>query len=244
MEIEVSGAKILYQNSWFCLTETVVNMWIVMAVITVLCFILGRNLKVRPEGKRQIIAEFIVKWVNNLVNSNMGEQFSNYAPLAAAILSMSALCSLSSLFTLFSPTVDLSCEIGWALLVFILITYYKVKTNGVKGYFAAYFKPIPVLMPINVIGEIATPISMAFRHYGNMASGTIISSLIYASLAVASKALFGLLPGVVGELASKVPLLQVGIPAVLSLYFDLFSSVLQAFIFCMLTMINIKTAAE
>ena len=85
---------------------------------------------------------------------------------------------------------------------------------------------------------------MAFRHYGNIASGTIITALIYGALAMASKALFGLIPGAVGQLLSNVPILQVGIPAVMSVYFDLFSSCLQAFIFCMLTMINIRTASE
>ena len=99
-------------------------------------------------------------------------------------------------------------------------------------------------MPINVISEVMTPLSMAFRHFGNVASGSIISMLVYSALGAASAALFGLIPGVVGQVMSGVPLLQIGLPAILSIYFDLFSSCIQAFIFCMLMMINISVAAE
>ena len=97
-----------------------------------------------------------------------------------------------------------------------------------------------VFTPFNILGEIATPVSMAFRHFGNVVSGTVISALVYAALAGASSLLFGWLPGLLGT----IPWLQVGIPAVLSIYFDLFSSCIQAFIFAMLTMLYIANAAE
>ena len=128
--------------------------------------------------------------------------------------------------------------------MFVLITATKIKTNGVGGYLKGYTQPIAVLTPFNIISEIATPISMAFRHFGNIVSGTVISTLIYAALGTASHALFGLLPGVVGDLLSQIPFLSVGIPAVFSLYFDWFSSFMQAFIFCMLTMMYIAAAAD
>jgi F-type H+-transporting ATPase subunit a len=85
---------------------------------------------------------------------------------------------------------------------------------------------------------------MAFRHFGNIASGTVITGLIYAALASLSSAVFSLLPGALGDVMGQIPLLQVGIPAVFSIYFDIFSSLLQAFIFCMLTMMYIGSAAE
>jgi F-type H+-transporting ATPase subunit a len=81
---------------------------------------------------------------------------------------------------------------------------------------------------------------MAFRHFGNVVSGTVISALVYGGLAAVSNLLFGWLPGILG----KIPFLQVGIPAVLSIYFDLFSSCMQAFIFAMLTMLYISGAAS
>lgn len=97
---------------------------------------------------------------------------------------------------------------------------------------------------MNIIGEMATPVSMAFRMFGNVASGSIISTLVYAGLAWLNQAVFGWLPGVLGDMAAELPILQLGIPAILSIYFDVFSGVLQAFIFCMLTMLYIASAAE
>ncbi|MBP3900885.1 MAG: F0F1 ATP synthase subunit A, partial [Blautia sp.] len=91
--------------------------------------------------------------------------------------------------------------------------------------------------------EIATPISMACRHFGNILSGVVINGLVYAALALASSALLGLIPGAVGDVLSKIPILDVGVPAVLSVYFDWFSGIMQAFIFCMLTTLYIANAA-
>ena len=100
------------------------------------------------------------------------------------------------------------------------------------------------MTPFNILSDVATPISMACRHFGNILSGVVISGLIYASLAIASSALFGLIPGVVGDFLSNIPILQVGIPAIVGFYFDWFSSAMQAFIFTMLTIMYIANAAE
>ena len=112
------------------------------------------------------------------------------------------------------------------------------------GYIKGYFQPIPVLLPFNIISEVATPLSMAFRHFGNIASGTVIMGLLRWALANLSFMIFSKLPGVLGQIFGQIPILQVGIPAVFSIYFDIFSSLLQAFIFCMLTMMYIGAAAE
>lgn len=246
MNVEVTGARVLIEIPELggpVLTETIVNMWIVMAVIVGLCIFLTRGMQVHARTKRQIVAEFIVKKVNGMVSENMGAKFAGFGPFIAALMSLSALCSLSSMLGMYAPTSDLSTLLGWALLVFVMITYTKVRTNGVLGYFKGYTEPIAVLTPFNIISEIATPISMAFRHFGNIASGSVITALVYAALAALSNALFGWLPGALGEVLGQIPILQVGIPAVLSIYFDLFSSCLQAFIFCMLTMMYIGSAA-
>ena len=228
------------------LTETVVNTWIIMAVIVGLCLFLTHGMQVHCRTKRQIIAEWIVKTVNNMVGENMGERFLRvgYAPLICSIMGLSALCSLSSMVGMYAPTSDLSTLLGWSLMVFVLITYNKFRVGGPLGYIKGYFDPIPILFPFNVISEVATPLSMAFRHFGNIASGSVITGLIYAALAAASHALFSLLPGALGSVLGQIPLLQIGIPAIFSIYFDLFSSCLQAFIFCMLTMMYIGAAAE
>ena len=96
-------------------------------------------------------------------------------------------------------------------------------------------QPVFILAPINVIGEFATPVSMAFRHYGNIMSGSVISVLIAAFLSFLSRTVFG---------ENALSIFQVGLPAIMSLYFDIFSGCLQAFIFAMLTMLNISTAFD
>ena len=249
MNLDVHGARVLLNIpilGGIMITETVVNTWIIMAVIVGLCLYLTHGMQVHCRTKRQIIAEFIVKKVNSMVGENMGDHFLKvgYAPLIASIMGLSALCSLSSMIGMYAPTSDLSTLLGWSLMVFVLITYNKFRAGGPLGYLKGYFQPIPVLFPFNVISEVATPLSMAFRHFGNIASGTVITGLIYAALASLSSAVFSLLPGALGDVMGQIPLLQVGIPAVFSIYFDIFSSLLQAFIFCMLTMMYIGSAAE
>ncbi len=248
-EFTVTGARILFNIpvlGGIAISETVVNTWIIMAIIVGLCLFLTHGMQVHARTKRQIIAEFIVKKVNAMVGENMGEHFlhAGYAPLIASIMGLSALCSLSGMVGVFAPTSDLSTLLGWALMVFVLITYNKFRAGGPLGYIKGYFQPIPVLLPFNIISEIATPLSMAFRHFGNIASGTVIMGLLRWALGNLSHAIFSKLPGVMGQIFGEIPLFQVGIPAVFSVYFDIFSSLLQAFIFCMLTMMYIGAAAE
>ena len=125
-----------------------------------------------------------------------------------------------------------------------MITAQKIKASGLGGYFKGFTQPIPVLTPFNILSELATPISLACRHFGNILSGIVINGLLYAALAVASSKLLGLIPGAVGAVLSHVPILDVGIPAILSVYFDWFTGVMQAYIFCMLTTMYIANAAE
>ncbi len=245
MEIEVTGAKILLELPFgITITETQVNMWIVMLGIALVCIWLTRGLKVRPTSKRQIIAEYLVKTAENFVTSNMGKKWKWFAPYIAALFSLAMFCSLSSLLGMYPPTSDLNTTAGWAIMTFVMITFYKIKTNGPLGYAKSLTEPIFIMTPMNILGEFATPLSMAFRMFGNVASGTVVSALVYAALSVANNALFGWLPGILGEMGQKLPILQLGVPAILSLYFDVFSGVLQAFIFCMLTMLYIASAAE
>ena len=163
----------------------------------------------------------------------MGDYFMGFTPFIIAILALSALSSLLTLFGLYPPTSDINIVGGWAILVFILITYYKMKCGPIH-YVKSLSDPI-LLTPLNVISEVATPISMAFRHYGNVLSGSVIGVLIATALGGLSSMVLGWLPGFLAD----IPLFQIGIPAVLSIYFDVFSGCLQAFIFAMLTMMYI-----
>ena len=245
MNVEINGAPI-YFELFGCIpiTATMVVSWVIMIILTGLCIWLTRDLKVQNVSKRQAVAEFLVKTAEKFVNTNMGPKFAHYVPFVAALFCLSVFSSLSSLIGCFSPTADLSTTLAWAIVVFIMITATKIRTGSLGGYLLGFTKPIPVLTPFNVISECATPISMAFRHFGNIVSGMVISTLVYAALTLANQALFGLLPGLLGDILGSIPFLTVGVPAFLSLYFDWFSSFMQAFIFCMLTTLYIANAAE
>ncbi|MBE5786053.1 MAG: F0F1 ATP synthase subunit A [Clostridiales bacterium] len=237
--ISITGAQIHLEIPMplmnLVISEAQVNSVAVIIALLGLCLFLTHGIAVVPHSKRQLAAEWIVEKVQGLVNDNMGERFQGYGPFIAAIMGLSAFSSLSSLLGLFPPTSDVNVVMGWAILAFGLITYYKLK-GGLWNYIKGYFSPIPFFAPMNVIGEIATPISMAFRHYGNVLSGVVISTLIASALQGLSQALLGWLPGALKD----IPFLQVGLPGILSLYFDIFSGCLQAFIFAMLTMLNIS----
>lgn len=251
MEVDISGAKVFLTLPFdfpilgkLQISETIVVSWIVMALITGLCIWLTHDLKVENISRRQALAEMLVEMANKFVVGNMGEKFRYFIPFVAALFATSVVSNLISLIGLRSPTADLSTEAAWAVIVFIMITYQKIKAGGFGGYLKGFTQPIPVLTPFNILSELATPISMACRHFGNILSGVVINALLYGALAVASSALLGLLPGIVGDVLSRIPILDVGIPAVLSVYFDWFSGVMQAFIFCMLTVMYIANAAE
>lgn len=251
MNLDISGARVFYTLpidfpvlGKLQISETLVVSWIVMILITGLCIWLTHDLKVENISKRQALAEFLVETANKFVVGNMGERFRYFIPFVAALFATSIVSNLISLIGLRSPTADLSTEAAWAIVVFSIITAQKIKTNGFGGYLKGFTTPIAVMTPFNILSELATPISMACRHFGNILSGVVINGLIYGALAVASSALLGLIPGVVGDVLAKIPILDVGVPAVLSVYFDWFSGFMQAFIFCMLTVMYIANAAE
>jgi F-type H+-transporting ATPase subunit a len=237
----MNGPKIMFEIPLFGgipVTETVTNTWIIMAVIVLVCIWLTRDMKKIPKGK-QVIAEKLVSMVYNLVETTMGKGYSSFAPYIGALFTLSMLGSFSSLLGMRPLTADLSTTLGWALMTFVLVQGNNIRCNGVKGWLKGFIEPLPFLLPINLVGEIANPISMSFRHFGNIAAGMVITSLIYGGLATASAALLSFIP-----YFSHIPILQLGIPAVLSIYFDLFTSFLQAYIICMLTMVFVSSAGS
>ncbi len=247
MDVQIKGSPIYFEIpilGGIPITASLVVTWGVMLVLTLLCIWLTHDMKIRDISKRQAAAEKLYEMVSGLVRDNMGDKWMGYLPLVTALFAISLGCSLASLLGLWSPTADVNTTMAWALVVFALITYHKIKGHGMKGYLKGYCEPIFVMAPFNVLGEVFTPVSMGFRHFGNIVSGYVIMSLIYAALIAASHALFGLIPGVVGEVLAEIPFLGVGIPAVFSMYFDWFGSFIQAYIFCMLTMIFIATAED
>lgn len=237
--ITVTGARIFFtipmpiQN--FPVTESQINSALVLIVIIGFCLYITHGMSEHIGLRRQHFAEMIIEKVDGMVKENMGSYFMGFAPFIIAIMALSAVSSLITLFGLYPPTSDINIVGGWAILVFILITYYKLKC-GPLHYLKGMTEPVAVLTPINFISEFATPVSMAFRHYGNVLSGSVISVLLGSALGGLSSLVLGALPGFLAD----IPLFQIGVPAVLSIYFDVFSGCLQAFIFAMLTMMYVS----
>ena len=190
MELDINGARIFFTLpidlpvlGQLKISETMIVSWIVMILITGLCIWLTHDLKEENISKRQAVAELLVEQANKFVIGNMGEKFRYMIPFVAALFATSVVSNLISLIGLRSPTSDLSTEAAWAVVVFIMITAQKIKTSGFGGYLKGFTQPIPVMTPFNILSELATPVSMACRHFGNILSGVVINGLIYGTSA-------------------------------------------------------------
>ena len=287
MSVNVTGAYIYFTIPIFGgidITQTTVSSLIVTILLCWASVYIGKHLKKRPDGK-QVLVEKGVMMLRNMVVETMGEHNAHWTPFIGTIF-------LSSIFGSFigltgflrSSTADLSCPLVWALMVTAIIWYNNIKNNGFLGWLKGFTEPIVVMTPMNIVGEIAQPVSMAFRHFGNVAGGGVITSILYLALTMVSGlvlnliassgvvvsivllcvsvglffwwkskkkvmklvlfaltgllGLFGLLQAL--GILSGVPVLALGIPAVLSCYFDLFSGFVQAYVFSLLTMVYIS----
>lgn len=233
------GAKIVYTFAedfpllgGFKVTETLTTMWILTAIIMLAVLLLVRNFEKIPRGVQNAV-EIAVSAIYNLTATTMGEDKMQFAPYIGTLLIYIAVMNLSGMFAIRPPTADLNTTLSLALMTFFLIHYHGIKSKGLGGYIKGFTEPMALITPINIIGELATPISLSFRLFGNLVGGLIIMSLIYSALANLSLGL-----------GISVPILQFGIPVVLHGYFDLFSGLLQTFIFAMLTMIFISGSMD
>ena len=204
------------------ITETIVIGWLIIIAVLLLCLWLTKDLKKVP------------------VKESMGSRFMSFAPYIATLLVYAVLGALVSLLGLRSMTADFNVTLTWALMTFVLITYNKIKSNGIGGYFKGFAQPIAFMLPLNLISEVATPLSMAFRMFGNISGGMVITTLLYGALGALSSALH--ISFSIGSVV--ISLGQLFTPAVLSIYFDLFSGCIQAYIFATLTMVYVSSAAE
>lgn len=226
----------------FSISETVVTGWLIILVLAILFRVLTHNMKVKPETKRQVIAEWIVGFFSGLVKDNMGRKMEKYAPYITTIFCFGLFGSLISVLGFRSMTADINCTGTWALFTFALITYHKIKANGFGGYLKGFAEPTVVITPINLLSEVATPTAMALRMFGNISSGMIITTIIYAALTLLSNVTYNALHAQIAAL-EYFKVFQIGLPAVLSVYFDYFSSTIQSYVFVMLTMVYVGDAA-
>lgn len=231
----MEGPKILFEIPYvnIKITETIVGTWIVMGVLTLICIWMTKDLKIIPTTKRQLVAEKLVTIASSFVISVMGPRYKFIIPYIAALFATSITGSLSSLIGLRPLTADLNTILSWSILAVFLIHGNNIRLNGVGGWLKSFVKPVPFLLPLNIISEIANPVSMSFRHFGNIAAGMVITSLLYTALAALSRLAIGWIPN---DFIAGIPIFQLGLPAILSIYFDIFTSFLQAYIICMLTM--------
>lgn len=265
------------------ITQTAVSSFVVMVCLCVAGILLGRNLQKRPS-RRQVLVEKGVSMLYGMVEDTMGKRNAYWTPYIGALF-LSSICGsyigMTGIFR--SATADLSTTITWALMTSFLCWGCSIRANGFLGWLKGFTEPIVVMTPMNLVSEVAQPLSMAFRHFGNIAGGSVLTSLVYSALATLSALLLGLVGksvivslvvlaigilllvnglrakkmarkifGIVflatGLLAllglSGVPYLEVGIPGILSLYFDVFSGGVQALVFSLLTMVYVGNACQ
>ena len=203
------------------ITTTHVCMFIVCMTLINFGIVVNRKMKHAreiPEGL-QNVAEFYVQTLDGIVKGNMFKHWRKYANYILTIFMFLLLSNISGIFGLRPPTADYCTTLALALITFAVIQFNAVRTNGPLGYIKSLTQPLPILFPINVIGEVATPVSLSLRLFGNIMGGTVMMALFY-----------GLLPKIV----------TLGIPVFLHGYLDLFAGAIQTYVFCMLSMVFIN----
>lgn len=209
--------KLFGQDLYF--TTTHVSVLIVSILLILFALIVRKKLKDtegRP-GTLQNIAEYAVEMLDNMVKGIMGKNAKKFRNYICTLFLFILFCNLSGLVGLRPPTADYGVTLPLGLITFGLVQYNNIKYNKL-GAFTGLFKPLPVLFPINLIGEFALPFSLSLRLFGNILSGTVLMALIYGLL-------------------SKI---AYGWPGFLHIYFDVFSGCIQTYVFCMLTMVFVN----
>lgn len=205
--------------------DSVINSWVIVILLSILCIVVSRKIKKanideKPSGLLNVM-EIFVEGIQSLVKATMGPTRIGFAPFIGTLVMFLVCANLFGLLGFTPPTSDYNVTLALAIITTVLIHFFGIKTNGIGSYLKGFFEPFPLLFPINLLGEIATPISLSFRLFGNILSGVIIMSLVYSALNSISM------------------FITPFVAPVLHAYFDLFSGLIQTFIFAMLTMVNI-----
>ena len=190
--------------------ESVVVTWIVMAVWMALALVLTRNLSVRRPGKAQLALETAVSFLNGFVKDNLGKHWRPFAPYLGTVALYIGLSNIIGIFGLTPPTKDISVTAALAVMSMLLIYGAQFRYNGLLGGMKKFAEPMPLLVPINLMEVIIRPLALCMRLFGNVLGAFIIMEMIKL-----------LVPAVV--------------PAVLSIYFDLFDGLIQMVVFVFLT---------
>ncbi len=199
--------------------ESVVVTWIIMAVVTLLCILVVRNLKTDKPGKLQLLLESCVEGLNNMLAGMVGPHGKEYIPFLASILIYIGIANIIGMFGFKPPTKDLNVTIGLAVTSIVLIEWAGFKKKGPKKWLKSFTEPIAVVTPINILELVIRPLSLCMRLFGNVLGAFVVMKLIEF-------------------------LVPVGLPLVFSLYFDIFDGFIQAYVFVFLTSLFINEALE
>lgn len=216
----VFSYEIFGQTVW--ITTTHICLLIVVLALIGVAFAVSRVMKKATEvpGAAQNAAELVVEMLDGVVKNSMGKNATKFMNYIGTVFIFILICNISSLFGLRPPTADYGVTLPLGLITFVLIHFNKFKHQKVSGVIKGLCDPWPIWAPINIIGDIAVPISLSLRLFANVLSGTVMMALVYGLLSV----------------------IAIGWPAVLHVYFDLFSGAIQTYVFCMLTMTYISDA--
>lgn len=225
------GPKIIFKIGSVAITETVIWAIIVAIILIILALWSTSNLQRIPKGK-QVIAETIVTTVYKMVEQIMGQKLGrSFAPYMGTIFFFMLFSNMLGLFGLRPVTADVNTTFALSISTFVMVQVTGFRHMGFRGKLSHMASPMKFLFVINLIDDIARPISLGFRLFGNILGGVILMSLIYGGLATLS------------EKFSSIPILDAIIPLPANLFFDVFEPVLQAFIFTMLSMVFIALEA-
>lgn len=190
--------------------ESVVVTWIVMAVLLTAALLLTRNLSVDAPGKVQVALESAVQFLNDFVRTNIGSHWRPFAPWLGTVALYIGFANIIGIFGLTPPTKDISVTAALALMSMLLIYSAQFRYNGLLGGLKKFAEPMPLLLPINLMEVAVRPLALCMRLFGNVLGAFIIMEML--------------------KFVAPVVL-----PAVFSLYFDLFDGLIQTVVFVFLT---------
>ena len=205
-------------NIFINISETFVGTWVVGIILIGLAIITRiklRNFKDVPETRFQKVIEALVEFFERFSTGLLTKKYNYFGPFFFGILLFIAFSNMLGLFApLRPPTADLATNLAMSISTFGLMIFAGIR-HGKKEFFKDYLRPIPVLLPLNIIGDVSIIASLSIRLFGNILSGLIIGGLLYMLLPV---------------------WMTIGIPAALSLFFDVFIALLQAYVFVVLSL--------
>jgi F-type H+-transporting ATPase subunit a len=199
-------------------SESVVVMWIIMLVLIIASVLATRNLKTVPAGVQNVI-EIIIDTINNFVKGIIGNEWKAFAPYIGTVALFLAVANTISIFGFKPPTKELNTTAALAVMSIAVVTGAGIYFKGFKGWLIGFKEPIAVMLPMNILEFFVRPLSLAMRLFGNILGSFVIMELLY----------------------QVVP---IGVPAIMSIYFDIFDGLIQMVVFIFLTTLFIKEAIE